>query len=338
VNLADVVGAMLFAGIMLYAIFGGADFGSGIWDLLAGGDERGGSVRRLIDHSIGPVWEANHVWLVFVLVFLWTGFPTAFGPLMSTLYVPMSLVAVGIVLRGAGFAFRKFSSDLGQARLYGFLFALSSLVTPFFLGTVAGAVASGRVPATGSGDRWTSWTGPTSLVGGVLAVLTCALLAAVFLAADAERLGRADLVEWARTRALAAGVVTGVVALAAIALLADDAETLYDGLTGWGAIVLVASAVAGTACLWLVWNRRLQLARVAAVAAVGAVVAGWGVGQYPWVLVDTLEIDQAAGARPTLWGLVIGFGLAAIMVVPSLGYLFLLANRGSLSADGEGPS
>ncbi|MEM9713649.1 MAG: cytochrome d ubiquinol oxidase subunit II [Actinomycetota bacterium] len=332
-SLADVVAVAMFAGIVAYAVLGGADFGSGVWDLLAGNDDRSGDRRRLIDHAIGPVWEANHVWLIFVIVFLWTGFPEAFGAIMRTLYVPFWLVGLGIVLRGAGFAFRKYSATFGEARVYGIAFASSSLITPFFLGTIAGAVASGRVPADGTGDRWTSWLGPTSLLGGVLAVLTCAFLAAVFLTAEADSLGRGDLTDWFRRRALLCGIVTGAVAVVGIVPLATDAETLFDGLTGRGLLVIVASALGGALSLWFLHTGVVRRARIAAVVAVGAVVAGWGVGQYPWLLVDQVEIDDAAGADATLWGLVVGGVVAVVLVVPSLVYLFVLADRDDIGGE-----
>ncbi|MEM9034771.1 MAG: cytochrome d ubiquinol oxidase subunit II [Actinomycetota bacterium] len=332
-SVADAVALIMFLGVVAYAVLGGADFGSGVWDLLAGRDERGADRRRLIDHAIGPVWEANHVWLIFVLVFLWTGFPEAFAAIMRTLYVPFWLVGLGIVARGAGFAFRKYSASFGEARLYGVVFASSSLITPFFLGAIAGAIASGRVPLDGTDNRWTSWLGPTSLLGGALAVLTCAFLAAVFLAAEADSLGREDLVEWFRRRALVTGLGTGAVALIGIVPLATDAETLFDGLTGRGLLEVVGSAVAGAASLWLLRTGALRRARVAAVLAVGAVVGGWGFGQYPWVLVDEVEIADAAGATATLWGLVIGGAVAAVLVVPSLLYLFVLADRDAIGTE-----
>lgn len=326
-SLADFVALLLFVGVVAYALFAGADFGSGLWDLTAGDARRGAPMRTLIDRVIGPVWEANHVWLIYVLVFLWTAFPPAFASIMQTLFVPFSLAGLGIVLRGASFAFRKFSSTVAEARLFGVLFATSSVVTPFFFGAIAGAVASGRVPAEGSGDRWTSWTGPTSIVGGVLAVLTCAFLAATFLAAEAAQRDDPELADACRARALGAGVVTGVAALVGIVPLADDAETLFDGLTGRGLPVIVVSALAGGTALWALWRRRYPLARVAAVGAVTAVVAGWAVGQYPWILTDTLEIEEAAGARSTLWALVGAFVAAALVALPSLGYLFWLTQR-----------
>ena len=172
-TLAEVVLGIMFVGLIAYALFGGADFGAGIWDLLAGGTRRGAPQRAVIEHAIGPVWEANHVWLIFVLVVLWTGFPAGFTPVASTLYVPLTLAAFGMIARGAAFAFRKSITTLGMRRFLGAAFAVSSLVTPYFLGAVVGGVASGRVPqGIAKGDVVTSWVNPTSTLGGVLAVLT----------------------------------------------------------------------------------------------------------------------------------------------------------------------
>jgi len=178
----------MFVGIALYALLAGADFGAGFWDLLAGGAERGRAPRALIEESIAPVWEANHVWLIFVLVTLWTAFPAAFAPIMSTLYIPLTLAAIGIILRGAAFAFRKASETLPLRRLFGVTFASSSVLTPFMLGAVVGGIASGRVPAgEQTGDVLRSWLNLTSMLGGLMAVVVCAFLAAVYLTADAER-------------------------------------------------------------------------------------------------------------------------------------------------------
>src|SRR5207248_727547 len=177
-----------------------------------------------------PVGGANHVWLIFCLVMLWTAFPPAFAAIMTTLYVPLGLAALGIVVRGCGFAFRKVVVDTPQQRAAGAAFAASSVITPFFLGTVAGAIASGRVPSRGSGNPVTGWLNPTSLLGGVLAVIACAFVAAVFLASEANRLGDADLEAWYRRRARAGAVVTGTVALAGTAVLRADAPHLLHGL------------------------------------------------------------------------------------------------------------
>ena len=323
-SLPTVVAAIMFVGVIAYAVFAGADFGCGVWDLTAGGPRRGGPMRSLIDDSIGPVWEANHVWLIFVLVYLWTAFPQGFAAICETLFIPLTLAGFGIVLRGSAFAFRKFAPTLAEARFFGATFAAASLLTPFFLGAVAGAVASGRVPLDGSGDRWRSWTTEASLVGGVLAVLTSAFLAAVFLTAEAARQGNLELVAACRRRALGAGVVTGLAALAGIVPLDHDAPRLFDRLTGRALPVVLLSAAAGLASLVLLSRDRPKSARIAAVVAVASVVAGWGFAQYPWILVEAARIDDVAGARPTLWSLIGVFALAAVTVLPALAYLYWL--------------
>src|SRR6202000_2170398 len=190
--MAATVGAILLASVTLYAVLGGADFGGGLWDLLAGGTRRGWTPRRLIDESITPVWEANHVWLVFDLVIFWTAFPHAFAAVMSTLALPLWLALAGIVLRGAGFAFRKELSRLSLQRAAGATFAFSSLLTPFFMGTVVGAIAAGAVPADGTRASLAAWTSPTALLAGFLFVAACGYLAAVYLVGEAaSRGGRA---------------------------------------------------------------------------------------------------------------------------------------------------
>jgi cytochrome d ubiquinol oxidase subunit II len=323
-SLAVAVAIAMFAGIVLYALFGGADFGSGFFDLTAGGSERGGELRVLIDHSIGPVWEANHVWLIYILVMWWTGFPTTFAAATTTLFLPLALALAGIVLRGASFAFRKYAATLAQARVFGAVFAGSSLITPFFLGAAAGAVASGRVPAEGNGDVLSSWLHPTSMFGGAIAVGTCAFLAGVFLTADAARTGHAALGETLRVRTIGVGIITGAIVFAALIPIHHDAPTLSDRLLGPAAPLIVVSGVAGVLTLLLLHRRRYSLARLGAVAAVAAVIIGWGVAQYPWMLVDEVRITDAAGASATLTGLLVVVGLAVVIVIPALTYLFLL--------------
>src|SRR5215212_2523108 len=186
--MTDAVAIVLFIAVTAYAVFGGADFGAGFWDLTAGGPERGERPRAVIDHSIGPVWEANHVWLIFALVVLWSGFSEAYASITLTLFVPLTLAALGIVLRGSSFAFRKTVTRIRDRRNFGAAFALSSVVVPYCMGAIAGAIASGRVPEGGvAGDPWDSWVNPTSVLGGVLAVIVVAYLAAVYLVWDARR-------------------------------------------------------------------------------------------------------------------------------------------------------
>jgi cytochrome d ubiquinol oxidase subunit II len=323
-TLANAVAVAMFVGVIAYAVLGGADFGSGFYDLTAGSGWRGGELRTRIDHSIGPVWEANHVWLIFVLVIWWTGFPTAFAAAMTTLFVPLMLALTGIVLRGASFAFRKYAETFSQARLFGAIFAGSSFITPFFLGTAAGAIASGRVPASGYGDPVGSWINPTSLVGGCLAVTTSVFLAGVFLTADADRARSHRLAERLRRRTLAVGVSAGIIVFAGLYPILRDAPTLSHGLLGAALPLMGVAALAGAGTSVLLYRRSFSLARVTAAAAVTAVVAGWGVGQYPWLLVDQLTINDAAGAKTTLAGLVVVIAAAVVIVLPALAYLLRL--------------
>ena len=333
-SLANVVAASMFAGITLYALLAGADFGAGFWDLVAGGTVRGAPTRALIEESIGPVWEANHVWLIFVLVTLWTGFPSAFAPIMSTLYVPLTLAAVGIILRGSAFAFRKASRTIAARRLYGIAFASSSVITPYFLGSIVGGVASGRVPVgTRAGDVLRSWLNPTSVLGGVMAVVVCAFLAAVYLAADAERRGRPELANGFRHRSLLAGIVGGAVAAVGVAVLHADAPSLFHGLTHRGALLIGVSAAAGACTLVLIARRRFAIARYIAALAVVAVLWGWAAGQYPWMLEHELTIEAAAAPRATLTAGLVALGAGSLVLAPALVWLLVLVQRGTLASE-----
>jgi cytochrome d ubiquinol oxidase subunit II len=323
------VAVILFTGVVLYSVFAGADFGAGFWDLTAGGADRGRMPRGLIDRSIGPVWEANHVWLIFCLVVMWTGFPRAFASIMSTLFIPLWLAAFGIVLRGSGFAFRKVSVRTETQRTYGAAFAFSSVITPFFLGTVAGGIASGRVPSGGGSNHFSSWINPTSILGGVLAVVVCAYLAAVFLVAEARARRVPDLERYFRRRALAAAIAAGAVAIAGIFVLRADARHLFDRLTGVALPLVIVSTVCGLAALALLQFAPPRPLRVLAVLAVVSVVGGWGVAQYPYLLGTHLRIAEAAAPTSTLWAIVIVFGAAAVLCVPSLALLYVLQQRGT---------
>jgi cytochrome d ubiquinol oxidase subunit II len=336
-TLAELVLSIMFVGLIAYGLFAGADFGAGIWDLLAGGTRGGARQRDLIERSIAPIWEANHVWLIFVLVVLWTAFSGAFAAVVSTLYIPLTLAAFGMIARGAAFAFRKSISTLGMRRFLGASFALSSLVTPYFLGAVVGGVASGRVPpGIAAGDVVTSWVNPTSVLGGVLAVLVCAYLAAVFLCADARREGAVDLADQFRLRALGTATVTGLVGLAGLFVLRADAPLLFEGLTGRAAPVVVLSVVAGLAALVLLALRRYVAARATSALAVTAILVGWAVAQYPYLLLPELTIEEAAAGRPTLVAVLVALVAGAVVLIPALLYLYVLFQRGPLPASAPG--
>jgi cytochrome d ubiquinol oxidase subunit II len=329
------VAVLLFAAITAYAVFGGADFGAGFWDLIAGGAARGERPREIIDHSIGPVWEANHVWLIFCFVVLWTGFSEAYASITLTLFVPLTLAAFGIVLRGSSFAFRKTVFRTRDRRNFGAAFAGSSVLVPYCFGAVAGAIASGRVPDGGrAGDPWTSWVNPTSVLGGVLAVVVAAYLAAVYLVWDARRLGDDAMVEYFRQRAVIASVAAGIISVIGIFVLRSDARYLFDELTTKALPLVILAAGCGTASLILLTRRAERGARLLAIGAVASIIIGWGVAQWPYLLPETLEITDAAAPTGTLNALLIAAIGAALIVVPGFVLLYALDQKSLLPDEG----
>jgi cytochrome d ubiquinol oxidase subunit II len=330
---ADVAAAILWVGATFYALFGGADFGGGFWDLIAGDAETGERPRALIQRSLTPVWEANHVWLIFILVVLWTAFPPVFSAIFSTLYVPIALAALGIVLRGAGFAFRKSIEGLAARRAAGATFALSSVLTPFFMGTVVGAIAAGNVPAAGNGDAFSSWLEPLPLLTGAMFVATGAYLSAVFLVGDARRAGEPGLERYFVRRALAAAAVAGVAAAVGLVELHAEARYVFDRLVAEGLPLVILSALCGIGLLVALLRGGRRPLRPLAAGAVVAVIWGWGVAQFPYLLPTSVRIDQAAAPGPTLVTVFIVFGAAAVLVLPSLGLLYTLSQRDLLESE-----
>lgn len=328
-TLAEVPLILMLVGLSAYAVLGGADFGAAFWQLGARGDARAEARREHAYRAMGPVWEANHVWLVFVLAICWTAYPEAFASIFSTLSVPLFIAALGIVLRGTAYAVHAGTAREIERTAIDAIFSASSILTPFALGAAIGGIASGRVPVgNAEGDPVTSWVNPTSFAIGTIAVSTGAYLAAVYLAGDAARAGLDNLVAAFRKRALAAGAVTGAVALAGLVVVSFDAGTLRDGLFGWPAILaLVGSATAGLATLELVRRGRFEPARYLASAAVAAIVVGWALAQRPDLL-PGLTVEQAAAERSTLIATIVGVVVGAAVLVPSLTLLFGLVLRG----------
>ncbi|SEE66635.1 cytochrome d ubiquinol oxidase subunit II [Jiangella alba] len=334
--MSTAVAIVLMAGIVAYAVFAGADFGAGFWDLVAGGAERGARPRAVIEHSIGPVWEANHVWLIFVFAVLWTSFSQGYASITLTLFVPLAIAALGIVLRGAGFAFRKSVDRLAYRRVFGAAFALSSVIVPYALGAIAGGIASGRVPAGGrAGDPVSSWVNPTSVLGGVLAVAAVAYLAAAYLVWDARRLGDATMAAYFRRRAVAAAVAVAVIAAAGVFVLRADAEYVFDGLTGRALPLVILSVACGAGALVLLVRDAARGGRLLAVGAVASIVAAWGVAQWPYLLPESLKVSAAAAPDATLITVLVVVGLAAIVVVPGFIVLYVLDQRGLLPEEGS---
>ena len=339
--LADVPMVFILIGIAAYTVLSGADFGAGLWTLLPGGGQADAATTRdHTRHAIGPVWEANHVWLIFVLTVAWTCYPVAFGSIVSTLAIPLLIAAIGIIFRGTAYALRS-QLERGESRdvrAVENLFALSSVLTPFALATVIGAIATGRVPVGNArGDLVTSWLNPVSVLAGVLAVAFSGYLAAVYLAADARRLAEPALAHDFRIRALVAGLVAGALALAGLLVIRADDTSLWHGLTtGAGLAMVILCALAGIVTLVLVWRGRFGPARASAALAVAAVIAGWAAAQEPRLL-PGLTVGQAAAGRSTLFATIVGVAVGAVVLVPSLIVLYTLVLRGRLDTDLKTP-
>ena len=330
---AVTVGVALVATMAAYALFAGADFGGGIWDLAAGSSPAGQRARDAIDASVTPVWEGNQVWIVLGLVLLWTGFPGAFAAITITLFVPLAASALGLVLRGVGFAFRHEAIHPGSKRLTGALFASSSLLAPFFLGTAVGAVTTGRIPVSSRGLSTAAWTTPTALVTGALFVAACAFIGAVYLVGDAQRRGHRDLVPYFGHRAILGGLVTGVLAGVNLALLHGSAPYVFGRLTGVALPLVIVSVLAGAAAVTLILLQRQWLLRIFGALSVAAVVAAWGLAQYPWLFPTRLGLAAAAAPDASLLAEIVVIGLAAVLVVPSFAFLYWLQQHGRLEHD-----
>jgi len=321
--MTDIPMVFILAGITAYTVLAGADFGAGIWTLIPGTD------REQVRHAMGPVWEANHVWLIFILVVAWTCYPVAYGSIVSTLSVPLLIAAIGIIFRGTAYALRSQISS--GARLVENLFALSSVLTPFALGTVIGAIATGRVPVgNAAGNLVTSWLNPVSILTGVLAVAFSGYLAAVYLAADARRISERHVVPAYRIRALLSGAVAGALAVAGLLVVRSRAAGLWHGLTsGAGLVMVCVCAAAGVVTMALVWRSVFGLARASAALAVAAVIGGWAAAQRPYLL-PGLTVAQAAAGRATLVATIISVAAGAAVLIPSLVLLYTLFLRGKL--------
>jgi cytochrome bd ubiquinol oxidase subunit II len=324
----------VLGGLALYTALAGADFGAGFWQLFAGRGERATRIRAHAHRSMGPVWEANHVWLIFVLTVFWTSYPRAFASIASTLAVPLFIAALGIILRGAAYALRAGASGAGESAVIDTTFSVSSVLTPFALGAAIGAIAIGRVTVgNASGHLFSSWLNPTSIFIGMVAVANCAYLAAVYLAADAARLGDRPLEQALRRRALGAGVVAGAVALGGIVVVNSDSHRLFHALlTGDALAAVIVSFLAGVTTLALVWRRRFDTARFGGAVAVAAIIAGWALARWPTIL-PGLTIDDAASGHDTLVWIVVSVLVGAAFTFPSLGLLFGLTLTGGFEGD-----
>lgn len=327
---AVVVGVALFATMAAYALFAGADFGGGLWDLLAGSTERGRRPRTAIDTSVTPVWEGNQTWIVLGIVLVFTAFPTAFAAIMTTLFVPLSLALLGILLRGIGFAFRHEAERVRAEQSAGALFAASSLLAPFFLGVTVGAVATGRVKTDRAGNVPDAWLNPTALMTGVLFVAACAYIGAVYLVGDSHRRGDEEMVRYFSRRAVVSGVVTGACAAVNVLFLHDNAPYVFHRLLHTALPLVIVSVAAGTIALLLIVLRRVWLLRISAALAVAAVVAAWGYAQYPYLLPTSLSLRDGSAPPASLDAELVVMAMAGLLVVPSFVYLYWLQQHEKL--------
>jgi cytochrome d ubiquinol oxidase subunit II len=323
--LAALVAGAVMASLNAYVVMGGADFGGGVWDLLASGPRRDRQ-RALIADAIGPIWEANHVWLILVVVLLFSCFPLVFTRVSITLHIPLALMLTGIVLRGSAFTFRSYDSQRDDVqRRWGAVFAGASTVTPVLLGIVVGTVATGRIPPAPSGSFAQAyimpWLSPFPFSVGLLALVLFAFLAAVYLTLETSD---AELREDFRRRALRTGVVAFGAAALSLALARSEAPLIWRGLLGtrWAILLHLATGIAALAALWALWARRWRLARASAVVQVSGIVWGWGLAQHPYVLPPDLSYVAAAAPAITLKLVLVALALGALVLIPSLYYLF----------------
>lgn len=322
--------ALLIAGVIVvaltaYVLLGGADFGGGVWDLLASGPRRDRQ-RGLIAHAIAPVWEANHVWLILVIVLLFTCFPSAFSRLTTTLHIPFTLVLVGIVLRGSAFIFRSYSPDeSAEQRYWGRVFASASLVTPILLGVSLGAIATGQVQRPSGGgfvvDFVAPWASPFTASVGLFTLVLFAFIAAVYLTVEAKD---SDLQEDFRRRALGAGGAVFIAAAITLILAWKEAPLVWQGMMSSTQAMGVHgfTGIAAITALYSLWSRRYRLARIATAAQVIGILWGWALAQYPFIVPPELTIADAAAPAITLKLVSLALALGAVVLLPSLAYLF----------------
>lgn len=324
-NLAYMVLAVLGFSLIAYAVLGGADFGGGIWDFLAFGPQAERQ-RRLVGQALGPVWEANHVWLIFLIVGLFTAFPTAFSVLSTALFLPFTLALIGIVLRGSAFTFRAHAAGaVGSRKVWGRVFSTASTITPFLLGTSAAAVASGQIRTSGGRtqtDIWTGWTTPFALTVGATALALCAALAAIYLAVEAQEMNDGELVEAFRLRAIVAGAVTAVFGALGILLSPSEAPLLWNGMLAHAIPIVIVTMLVGLAAAASLFLRHYRVARILVVIETGFFFAAWGASQLPYLIPPDVTVDNSASPPTTLLELLICTAAGMILLLPSLWFLF----------------
>jgi cytochrome d ubiquinol oxidase subunit II len=316
---------VLWLALIAYAALGGADFGGGIWDLLASGPlaER---QRRLVGQALGPVWETNHVWLIFLIVGLFVAFPLAFSVLSTALFLPFTLALIGIVLRGSAFTFRAYAAQaVGTRKVWGRVFSAASTITPFLLGACAAAVASGQIRIAGGYVQtfiWTGWTTPFALTIGAVALALCATLAAIYLTVEAMAMNDTELAEAFRLRAISAGAITAVLGALGILLSPFDAPLLWNGMLAHAIPVVILTMLVGLGAAASLLLRRYRLARALMVIETGCFFAAWGVSQLPYLIPPHVTVENSVSPVITLEEFLICVAAGMVLLLPSLWFLF----------------
>lgn len=320
--LATFIAFVMLATLVVYAVLAGADFGAGVWDLLSRGPRRAGQ-RRAIEDAIGPVWEANHVWLIFLIVLLFTSFPPVYAAASTALFWPLHLMLIGIVLRGAAFVFRSYGSvTYGAQAAWGHVFGGASAITPLLMGMCLGAVSTGNIRVVDGSvtpESLRAWMAPFPIATGVLAVLLCAYLAAVYLAWET----RGDLQQDFQRRALATWFAAGAVSVGTLLVARREAPHLWAGLITMPAVALLTAGVLlAPASAYALWRKRFGAARMFGAAQVAVVLSGWGAAQWPHLVYPDLTVANSSAPASTL-SLTAGvLPVGVLLLVPSLWFLF----------------
>jgi len=326
-TLATICAALIWFALIAYAVLGGADFGGGVWDLLARGS-RAEKERAAIANALGPVWEANNVWLIFVIVLTWTTFPIVYAAISTALFIPLTLALVGIIFRGAAFGFRSaYGRRIGAAQAWGRVFSVASVITPFLLGMVAGAIAGGDIRVHGQeviANYWTTWTTPFAFACGAFALGLCSVLAATYLTAEAQMNGDRDLIAIFLPRAIIAGAVTAVLGAIAAALARWEDPLLWSGLIGKALPLSLGAVLVGLATAGALILGGYRLARILVAAETALIIGAWGVAQYPYMVVPDLTVQNAASPASTLTLAIISSLIGLLILLPSLWYLFVI--------------
>ena len=321
--LATLVAVAMLVSLIAYALLGGADYGAGVWYMLASG-RRAEAQRRLVDRAIGPVWEANHVWLILVVVLLFTAFPPAFAALTTTMHLPLSLMLIGIVLRGSAFTFRHYDESERRRIWWGRAFMIPSVITPVLLGLVVGALASGRAaprPGEVVDLLAPAWLGSFPMAVGLFTLAIFAYIAAVYLILEADEPALRDDF---RARAIASAVAVGGLAWAVYLLARAEAPLVFGRLDAspWGFPVRLATGGFALASLLALVRRHYHIARGCAVVQVALILWGCGLALHPYLIPPGLTITNAVAPRRTLVLLLIALAAGLVVLVPSLVALF----------------